>query len=60
MNKHTSNQAPEKTSAIDYPCEFVIKMMGKNNDEFIERAKAIILEHFSEQQDACRGQNYGH
>ena len=40
---------PERTTLMEYPCDFVIKMMGKNNEAFIDKAKAIIHEHFSDQ-----------
>ena len=55
-NKSKSNkdniekaQAPERTAIMQYPCDFVIKMMGKNNEAFIHRAKGIIHQHFSDQ-----------
>lgn len=47
--EHNNDQAPERTSIMEYPCDFVIKMMGKNNEAFIKKAKAIIFEHFADQ-----------
>jgi hypothetical protein len=41
--KQTTNE--ERTSALTFPCDFVIKMMGKNNDDFRNAAKSIIEKH---------------
>ena len=41
----------ERTTAMEFPCDFVIKMMGKNNVEFIEKAHEIIFKHFPEQKN---------
>ena len=38
-----------RTSIMEFPCEFVIKMMGKNNDAFAHASKAIIHKHFADQ-----------
>jgi putative lipoic acid-binding regulatory protein len=40
---------PERTTLMEYPCDFLIKMMGKNNEAFVEKAKAIIHECFPDQ-----------
>jgi putative lipoic acid-binding regulatory protein len=44
-------EAQERTAIIEYPCEFVIKMMGKNDEAFINKAKGIIFEKFADQKD---------
>jgi putative lipoic acid-binding regulatory protein len=52
QNKKTTiekSQAPERTNIMEFPCEFVIKMMGKNNEAFIQKAKAIIHKCFADQ-----------
>lgn len=50
-NVEAAHDAPERTALIEYPCDFVIKMMGKNNEEFIAKAKELILAHFPAQKE---------
>jgi putative lipoic acid-binding regulatory protein len=52
-DKHKAEQTetPERTAIMEYPCEFVIKMMGKNDEAFIKTARAIIFDHFADQKD---------
>ena len=37
---------PKEESPIKFPCEFVIKVMGKANTQFEERAINIVLRHY--------------
>jgi|GEM_PF-403759 len=46
-----THAAPERTTVLEFPCDFVVKMMGKNNEEFINKSKEIINEQFPEQKD---------
>lgn len=36
------------SSPMEFPCDFIIKAMGKNNDTFINAVKHIIQTHFSD------------
>jgi putative lipoic acid-binding regulatory protein len=40
-------------SAIDFPCEFPVKMMGHNSPEFRATARALIEEHAGEVNDSA-------
>lgn len=44
MPKH-NGQATEE-SLIQFPCDFTIKVMGKNNGDFLESVLEIIAAHF--------------
>lgn len=33
-------------SAIQFPCEFSIKVMGKSSDDFVDLVEKIVREHF--------------
>ena len=35
----------EKTSLLEFPCSFPIKVMGKNSDDFEQRISGIVLAH---------------
>jgi putative lipoic acid-binding regulatory protein len=35
-----------KTTLIEFPCHFPIKIMGKNSHTFLEEIKEITLKHF--------------
>ena len=37
---------PKEESAINFPCDFVIKVIGKSNKQFEERAINIVLRHY--------------
>ena len=37
-----------KTSLIEFPCNFPVKIIGENTDNFLEEIKAIVLNHFPE------------
>jgi len=39
---------PETSSPIKFPCDFVIKVMGKASMHFEERVFNIVLRHFPE------------
>ena len=36
----------DKTTLIDFPCHFPIKIIGTNSTQFIEEIKSITLKHF--------------
>lgn len=36
----------DQESLIKFPCDFVIKVMGKDNSQFDERVKNILLRHY--------------
>lgn len=38
----------EEESLIQFPCDFVIKVMGKANHQFEERVINIVLRHYPE------------
>ncbi|WED44333.1 YbeD family protein [Legionella cardiaca] len=38
----------EKTSLIEFPCDFPVKIIGKNSPDFLKEILAIILKHFPE------------
>ena len=40
-------------SAIDFPCEFPVKMMGHNSPEFRTTARALIQKHAGEITDSA-------
>ena len=46
-DKDKSNEA-EHSSPIEFPCDFTIKIMGKQNDSFNANTHALILKHFPE------------
>jgi putative lipoic acid-binding regulatory protein len=35
-----------KTTLIEFPCHFPIKIMGKNSPKFLEEIREITLKHF--------------
>ena len=35
-----------KTTLIEFPCDFPVKIMGKNTPTFLEEINKIILKHF--------------
>ncbi|MFJ1267517.1 YbeD family protein [Legionella lytica] len=37
-----------KTTLIEFPCHFPIKIMGKNSPKFLEEIREITLKHFPE------------
>jgi uncharacterized protein len=41
--KNTDN---EHSSPIEFPCDFAIKIMGKQNDTFASGMHALVLQHF--------------
>lgn len=38
----------KKKSLIQFPCDFTIKVMGKNNDSFEDTVLMIVRKHFPE------------
>lgn len=51
LKKAPMNRNEEKTSLLEFPCEFPIKAMGANNDDFAAAVTAIILKHAELWQD---------
>lgn len=46
MTKHHNGEATE-SSPIQFPCDFVIKVMGKNNNDFERNVLTIVAKYFS-------------
>lgn len=44
--KLETNETEQFSSPMEFPCDFMIKAMGKNNDTFIDAVKRIINTHF--------------
>jgi len=38
-------EAPGQETLLEFPCEFPVKVMGRDNDEFEKRVTEIILSH---------------
>jgi putative lipoic acid-binding regulatory protein len=45
-NNDETMENDEHSSPIEFPCEFIIKMMGKNTPDFESQALGIIKKHF--------------
>ena len=41
MTEHQEHSTP-----IEFPCDFIVKVMGKHNSDFEEAVSAIINSHF--------------
>ena len=48
MSDKENIQDTERTTIMEFPCNFIIKMMGKNNKDFREAAKAIVQKQFGD------------
>lgn len=38
----------DKSTLIEFPCDFTLKIIGVSSDDFVERITAIVLKHFPE------------
>ena len=47
MTNKPNGEATE-SSPIQFPCDFTIKVMGKNNDDFENSVVSVIKKHFSD------------
>ncbi len=43
---HTENDSEQYSSALEFPCDFVIKVMGKTHSDFEANVLAIIKKHY--------------
>lgn len=44
--KLETHEKGEFSSPMEFPCDFIIKAMGKNNDDFVNTVKRIVTTHF--------------
>ena len=44
--KSNGNATEEHASLIEFPCDFIIKVMGKSDSDFEKNVKAIINKHY--------------
>ncbi|EKD91738.1 MAG: hypothetical protein ACD_29C00411G0003 [uncultured bacterium] len=51
-NGHANGAHIEKTTALTFPCHFVVKMMGKTDSAFEQTALNIIQSHFKKFNEA--------
>jgi putative lipoic acid-binding regulatory protein len=51
MTDTTQTTDAEFSSPMEFPCDFMIKAMGKNNDTFINAVTKIIRDHFPALED---------
>lgn len=59
---HTIEHNPEDESLIKYPCDFPIKVIGKQHPDFCAEIIKLVQEHdpaFSEQRVELRGSRNG-
>ncbi|MFN7834672.1 MAG: YbeD family protein [Burkholderiaceae bacterium] len=40
-----TEQPPERTTLLTFPCDFPLKIMGKRTAEFAQTVAAVVLEH---------------
>ncbi len=64
MSKGNGANGNSKEQGLVFPCNFPLKMLGKNNQQFIDSVHAIITNHIprkewiSSKENLSRNQNY--
>lgn len=64
MTNEENENKDENASHIKFPCDFTIKVLGKNNDDFENKVLMIVHHHFpkfgngSLQKRLSKGDNY--
>lgn len=50
-NGNGTADTKEFSSPIEFPCDFIIKVMGKSDSDFEEQVIAIVKQHYPELKD---------